>query len=303
MRVGAAPARVAGGRSSEGLVWLTAGDVILGSRVAVAEHTIELAGTPVFYRRAPDAATTVLYLHSAPTSSDDWLPFLERSGGLAPDLLGFGRSGKGGNLVYTLPAYARFLESVLRAAGVERVTVVGHGWGAAIGLAFAQRHPEQIERLVILDAVPLLDDFRWPKLIRGLQRPAVGELAMGSVNRRLLARALRAGTVNPEAWTDERVELVWEQFDQGTQRAILRLHRSVDAAGLAAAGDQLGALRRPALVVWGEQDPWLAPSLGQAYTRRLPQAELELVTGAGHWPWLDQPWVIERVTDFARGGG
>jgi pimeloyl-ACP methyl ester carboxylesterase len=281
---------------------LTPADVILGDRVAVAEHTIELAGAPVFYRHAPVEDPTPLYLHSVPTSSDDWLPFLERSGGLAPDLLGFGRSSKAGNLDYDLPAYVRFLEAFLRATEVERVSLVGHGWGAAVGLAFAQRHPDRVARLVLIDAVPLLDGFSWPRVIRHLRRPAVGELLMGAITRPLLARGLRAGARDPAAWPDERVRDVWEQFDQGTQRAILRLHRSIDPAGLAAAGAQLDQLDVPVLVLWGERDPWLDSRFAAAYAARLPDAKAELVTGAGHWPWLKEPAVIDRVVSFIRAG-
>jgi pimeloyl-ACP methyl ester carboxylesterase len=266
--------------------------------MGVDEHTIEVAGAPVFYRHAPSDGVTVLYLHSAPTSSDDWLPFLERTGGLAPDLLGFGRSSKAGFLDYTLPAYVEFLEAFLGATDAYTVNIVGHAWGAAFGLAFAQRHAQRIERIVIIDAVPLLDGFQWPPLVRRLRVPGFGELLMGSVNQWLLARTLRGASESPEAWPDERIATVYQQFDQGTQRAILRLHRSIEPSGLGAAGGDLTELWAPALVVWGEHDPWLDPSLADAYARRLPRAELDRVPDAGHWPWLDQPSVIERVTAF-----
>lgn len=264
----------------------------------VDEHTIEVAGEPVFYRYAPSPGATVLYLHSAPTSSDDWIPFLERSGGLAPDLLGFGRSSKAGYLEYTLPAYVDFLEQFLAAVDVHNLTLVGHGWGAAIGLAFAQRHTDRVERIAIIDAVPLLDGFRWPAVVRRLRLPGIGELLMGSVNQWLLARTLRGASASPGAWSDERIAAVYQQFDQGTQRAILRLHRSSQPSGLAAAGSDLSELWAPTLVIWGSRDPWLAPSLAEAYARQLPRAEPVLVADAGHWPWLDQPGVIERVTAF-----
>lgn len=267
--------------------------------MGVDEHTIEVAGAPVFYRHAPCAGATVLYLHSAPTSSDDWLPFLERTGGLAPDLLGFGRSSKAGFLEYTLAAYVDFLERFLAATdGYNNLAIVGHGWGAAIGLVFAQRHPDRVERIAVVDAVPLFDGFSWPPLVRRLRRRGIGELLMGSVNQRLLARTLRAGSASPAAWPDARVAAVYEQFDQGTQRAILRLHRFTDAPTLAAAGGDLDQLWAPTLVVWGELDPWLDPSLADGYAQRLPRVELARVAAAGHWPWLDQPAVIERVTAF-----
>jgi pimeloyl-ACP methyl ester carboxylesterase len=269
--------------------------------VGVDEHTIEVAGADVFYRRAPAHDTEVLYLHSVPTSSDDWRAPLAVSGGVAPDLPGFGRTGKAGNLDYALPAYATFIERFLTALDVDRVALVGHGWGAAMGLIFAQRHPERVTRLAIVDAIPLLPGFEWPGMVRWWRQPGIGELLMGSVTRWLLARLLRHGSANPAAWSDARVAAVWDQFDQGTQRAILRLLRSVDEGALAAAGADLDSLEIPALVVWGDQDPWLAPRFADAYGRRLCDATVEHVAGAGHWPWLEDPAVGRRVAEFAAG--
>lgn len=264
----------------------------------VDEHTIEIAGAPVFYRRAAAGGAPVVYLHSVPTSSDDWVGALERTGGLAPDLPGFGRSGKGGHLEYSLPAYVEFLAGFLDAVPVGRPALVGHGWGAAIALAFAQRFPDRATRLVLVNAVPLLTGFSWPGPVRRVLRPGLGELWMGAINQRRLAKLLRSGAADPAAWSDERIAAIWTQFDQGTQRAFLRLHRSIDPAGLAAAGSELARVTQPSLVVWGDADPWLDAAFAEVYAQRLAHGELELVTGAGHWPWLDQPAVLERISAF-----
>jgi pimeloyl-ACP methyl ester carboxylesterase len=266
--------------------------------VRVDEHTIEVAGSPVFYRSAAVSGTPALYLHGIPTSSDDFVAFLERSGGVAPDLIGFGRSTKAGNLDYTLESQADFVQELLGALRLDRVQLVVHGWGAAGGLIFAQRHPERVERLVVCNALPLLEGFSWHRQGRLWRRPVLGELAMGSVNRWLLARTLRQGTVGQDAWPEDRIDAVWAQFDQGTQRAILRLHRDGGEPQLAAAGAELEQLRMPALVIWGEADPWFAATHGETYASRLPNAELRRIPDAGHWPWLDQPGVIELVAAF-----
>jgi pimeloyl-ACP methyl ester carboxylesterase len=266
--------------------------------VRVDEHTIEIAGAPIVYRSAPWTGTPVLYLHSAPTSSEDWLPYLERTGGIAPDLPGFGHSAKGGQLEYTLEAYERFLGALLDGVGIEQLQVVGHGWGAAIALRFCRRQPERVQRMVLIDAVPLLEGFRWPGFVRLFRSRVLGELIMGSVNRRLLSRFLRRGSATADAWPESRIDAVWEQFDQGTQRAILRLQRSLDDDALAAAGEGLEQLTQPTLIVWGELDPWLDPAFALAYGERLPSAEVELISGAGHWPWLDRPDVIETIAAF-----
>jgi pimeloyl-ACP methyl ester carboxylesterase len=276
---------------------------------SVSDHTDDLSGLPVFWRSAPppnsassaapasaDGATP-LYLHGVPTNSDDWLPFLERTGGLAPDLPGFGRSGKPGHFDYSIAGYADFLERFLDLVGVEHVSLVVHDWGA-VGLAFAQRHPERIERLVVINAVPFLPGYRWHRVARVWRTPLLGELVMGSTGRYTLGRASEESNVTPgplgEAWLDT----VLDHFDQGTQRAILRLYRSSPPDVLAAAGADLNLLEMPALVVWGAQDPYIPARFGLEYARVLPNAELVELPDAGHIPWLDRPDVIGRVTEF-----
>ena len=90
-------------------------------------------------------------------------------------------------------------------------------------------------------------------------------------------------------------EEIASHFDQGTQRAILRLYRSSPPDKLAAAGAELGSLTAPALVLWGTEDPYIPTTFASGYTAALGDAQLELVEGAGHWPWLDRPELVERV--------
>jgi pimeloyl-ACP methyl ester carboxylesterase len=266
--------------------------------VHVDEHTIELDGAPVFYRSAGESAEPVLYLHGSPTSSDDWVGMLERTGGIAPDLPGFGRTAKGGHLDYTLRGHADFIERLLAELEIERVTLVAHDWGAGGGLVFAQRHPDRIEKLALVDALPLLEGFEYGRAGRIWRTRGLGELAIGSVTRWVMKRELRRATVNEEIWTDERLRTAFDQFDQGTQRAVLRLHRATGPRELVARGLELGELEMPALVLWGEQDPWIAASWADAYAERLPNATAERAADAGHWPWLERPEVAERLAAF-----
>jgi pimeloyl-ACP methyl ester carboxylesterase len=266
----------------------------------IDERSGEIEGLPVFWRSAPPVdprAAPALYLHGVPTSSEDWLPFLARSGGIAPDLPGFGRSGKPGYLRFTIDEYALFIERFLDHLEVERVRLLVHDWGA-VGLAFAQRHPERVQRLVVTNAVPLLPGYRWHRTARIWRTPVLGELAMGATPRRVLKLSTRESNATPgplpEAWIDS----VLDHFDQGTQRAILRLYRSSPGDVLAAAGARLSRLDMPALVVWGTRDPYIPARFAREYARVLPGSELIELPDAGHWWWLDRPDAIGRVADF-----
>ncbi len=263
----------------------------------VDEHTITLNDSPVFYRSASAAGpSTPLFIHGVPTSSDDWTPLLERTGGIAPDLFGFGRSGKGGQLDYTPHALAGFLSALAAHLKLGQLDLVAHGWGIVAAARLAASDPHRVRRLVLISPPAVLPGWRWRWIQRAWRTPVLGELAMGSTTRLLLGRALRRASASPTAWPAQRVEEVWRQFDQGTQRAILRLHRAWTMERARALEAALTSLPMPALVIWGDTDPWCRPEVVQAFADLLPQARLERIPGAGHWPWLDVPDVAERVS-------
>ena len=241
----------------------------------------------VAWRAAPSEGTPVLWLHGVPDSGVIWEPFLAAAGGVAPDLPGFGASGKRADFPYSIEGYADFLEAFCAHLSLGRVRLVMHDWGA-VGLAFAQRHPERIERLVAIDVVPFVEGYRWHRVARLWRTKGVGELAMG-VSEPLLRRALAA----------EHAEAVLRHWDHGTQRAILRLYRSAPPDVLAAAGRQLGEIGAPALVAWGERDPYIAPRFGQALASALGDATFESVSGVGHWGWLESADLRDRIVRFA----
>jgi pimeloyl-ACP methyl ester carboxylesterase len=264
----------------------------------VAELSDEIAGLQVTWREAgsPSVEAPVLYVHGVPTNADLWLPFLERVGGYAPDLPGFGRSDKPADFDYSPTGYAKFLESYLEHVGVERYSLVVHDWGG-VGLALAQRAPERVRRLVVMDTVPLLPGYRWHRVARLWRTPVVGELTMGFTFRFGVRRAFRRIVSDPEA-ADRLTDLVWRHFDHGTQRAILRLYRSASPTALEQAGERLGEIVAPALVLWGERDPFIPREFAQRYADALGGQTTVNTISAGHWLWLDQPDVVDTVKRF-----
>jgi pimeloyl-ACP methyl ester carboxylesterase len=263
--------------------------------VEAVERVVEVAGLGVNLRRAGEVP--VLYVHGVPTASWDWLPLLERTGGVAPDLPGFGRSAKPADFDYSIPGYDRFLESFCEALGLERFSLVVHDWGA-LALALAQRLPERIERLVLFSCVPFLPGYRWHRIARIWRRPALGELFMGLSSKAAFRYLSRESNATPGPLPAEMIDRVWEHFDHGTQRAILRLYRSAPEDALARAGEHLNRVRCPTLILWPTKDPYIGEDFGEAYADALGgETTLEMVDG-GHWTWLDKPELIERTAEF-----
>jgi pimeloyl-ACP methyl ester carboxylesterase len=182
------------------------------------------------------------------------------------------------------------LERFCAHAELDRVRLVMHDWGV-VGLAFAQRAPERIERIVAIDVVPLLPGYRWHPIARAWRTPLLGEVAMGMSIGPVMRRVLPAGLAEP----------VLAAFDPGTQRAILRLYRASPPDVLAAAGARLGTIGAPALVLHGDRDRYIPPRFADGLAAALGDGRVEHVPGAGHWPWLDRPELVDRVVGFLRG--
>jgi len=267
----------------------------------VEERYVQVGPLRTFVRETLGEGTPTLFVHGNPTSSLDWVPFLKRLDGraLAPDLPCFGRSERPPRRRFdpTMNSYADFVERFLDARKIERYSLVVHDWGV-VGLMAALRDPERVERLVIVNAVPLLPGYRWHWVARIWRRRGVGELANATATERSARLQVRQARPGFQPMPEGFVEDFWPLWDRATRRAVLRLYRSADPEALAAAGLRLDRMTCPALVVWGMKDPYLPGRFGHAYADRLPKSELIELDSAGHWPWIDAPGAIERVVRF-----
>ena len=133
------------------------------------------------------AGDPIVFLHGNPTSSYLWrnvMPYLEGLGRcIAPDLIGMGDSEKlpdAGPHSYRFVEHRRYLDGLLKALGVmERVTLVVHDWGSALGFDWANRHRDRIKGIAYMEAIVRpLTWTEWPEAIQKLFhgfRSAAGE--------------------------------------------------------------------------------------------------------------------------------
>jgi pimeloyl-ACP methyl ester carboxylesterase len=267
---------------------------------AIEEGELRLDRVRVFYRRVPGDGTPVVYCHGNPTHGEDWLPFLERGGAaVAIDMPGWGRSDRpdAARFDYSMYGLSAFLERCLDELGVSRRKLVVHDWGG-LALIGAQRRPDLVEKLVVIDAVPLLPGYRWHWVAQIWRRRPWGELANATTTRWGMERTLRQACGDRSPMPSEFVDMVWRHWNRGTSNAVLSLYRHADPDRLAAAGRNLGKLTCPSLIVWGDRDPYLPTRFAESYASALPSAKLQVVPAAGHWPWIDDARVMDDVLKF-----
>lgn len=267
----------------------------------VQEAEVVVDGVRAFYRRVPGDGVPVVYCHGNPTHSEDWLAFMQQGHGpsIAIDMPGWGRSDRPdpADFDYSMYGLSAFLESCLEQLGVGRRKLVVHDWGG-LALIGAQQRPELVEKLVVIDSVVLLPGYKWHWVAKIWRRRGLGEFFMATTTRAGAALILRQASGKPGGMPPEFVDMIWKYLDKGTKRAILRLYRHADLDRLVAAGENLGKLDCPALVVWGEKDPYTPGEWGEAFAKALPHADADIRHDVGHWPWIDDPSIIDRVVNF-----
>jgi pimeloyl-ACP methyl ester carboxylesterase len=266
----------------------------------IEEGELRLDGVRVFYRLVAGEGTPTVYCHGNPTHGEEWLPLLERGGpAIAIDMPGWGRSDRPdpARFDYSMYGLSAFLERCLEELGVERRKLVVHDWGA-LALIGAQRRPDLVERLVVINAVPLLPGYRWHWVAQIWRRRPLGELANATTTKASMALTLRQAGGDRTPMPPEFVDLIWSRWDRGTRAATLALYRHADPDRLAQAGRDLNQLTCPSLVLWGDHDPYLPSRFGDAYAATLPNSHLEIVPAAGHWPLIDDPSLATRIHSF-----
>ena len=116
---------------------------------------VEVLGSKMHYVEEGQGETIVL-LHGNPTSSYLWrniIPTLAKTHRvIAPDLIGMGKSDKP-ELDYMFQDHSKYFKAFLKAVDVKNVTLVFHDWGGAIGLDYYRGAPDNVKRLVIMEAV------------------------------------------------------------------------------------------------------------------------------------------------------
>ena len=232
---------------------------------------------------------------------------------IAIDLPGFGQSDKPA-LEYTIDVFVKAVSDLMASEGVPRAAVRGVSMGGRVALGLALEAAEQVERLILVDALGVGPPRR-VLAYRVLLTRGLGELTLSGT-----ARALRR--MNPATirrfwgwYLNRRVDTILSDqriADHGVllskpeyRAAYLSALRSI--AGLRSLRDgvvveaRLAELRMPTLLVWGRHDHIFPASHAESARKRLPHGRVEIFEDSGHTPQMEEPDRFNRlVLEFLR---
>jgi pimeloyl-ACP methyl ester carboxylesterase len=123
----------------------------------------------------------------------------------------------------------------------------------------------------------------------------LGELFMASTTKAGMRLLLRHG--NPRGLPPQYFDHVYQTFDRGTKRAVLKLYRNTRNTedGAQQFATALRPLDLPALIVWGAHDPYIPVAFAERQREVFPRAEIRILPGSGHWPFADDPDSVAQV--------
>jgi pimeloyl-ACP methyl ester carboxylesterase len=254
-----------------------------------------------------DGGTPLVFIHGWSSNWQSWLltipAFMATHRCIALDLPGFGGSAMPAEPI-SIQGYARTVDAMCAALGVDRVAVVGNSMGGFVGAELALAFPTRVERLVLVSAAGIsiteipARPVRAAAAMFAMAPPRLARLDRTIAKRPRLRRAAMQGVVRyPEKLSAALAyELMLGSGKPGFVPAF-------DALTSYDFKDRLAEIEIPVLLVWGEND-MLVPVVDSSRYQRMigPNARRVIFSDTGHVPMIERPSRFhELLSEFLAG--
>lgn len=274
-----------------------------------ATHSVELDGGRISYVDLGSGEPAALFVPGLGAQWRVWarnLPAIAtRRRAIAVDLPGFGGSEVGTSPV-SIRGYAEVLDRFCDRLGLDRVVVVGNSMGGFVAAEFALLAPDRVSGLVLVDAVGMVPTraeisrglpFLWSTVLLGNRVAAAGRriAARPGLRRAALSRVVHDPTAIPADLTYWALLAAPGPSSRSALKATLS-YLTEDWE------ERVGAIDRPTLIIWGEDDALIPIRHAYEYKRRIPEARIVRLPRAGHIPMVEQPERFnEALLEFLDG--
>jgi 2-hydroxy-6-oxonona-2,4-dienedioate hydrolase len=250
-------------------------------------YPFEVNGVATRVLESGAGATPVVMVHGTGGRADRWVRNLDALGAAgyrayALDLPGHGFAAKGARAECSVPAYRRMLAGFLDAIDARTAVIVGTSLGGHVVASYAVEHPQRVNGVVLVGSMGLIP----------IGAEARGRIQAGANNQTKEGVATKFQRVI----FDQRLvtpDMIEEEFrvnnSPGAKESFAQLGKYIaEKLDDAVVGERLAATRIPALLVWGDQDRTVAPSVGEAAHKLLPGSRLVILEGAAHTPYYEK---------------
>jgi haloalkane dehalogenase len=270
----------------------------------VALSQVSVLNSTMAYREAGDPeAPVVLFLHGNPTSSYIWrkiLPLVAPVAHcIAPDLIGFGQSGKP-DIEYRFADHVRYLDAFLDRVGISSAFIVAHDWGSGLAFHLAARRPEFIRGLAFMEFIrpmPSWNDFHVDAIetFQKFRTPGVGEEMILRSNA-FVEEILPAGIVRK--LTEEEMSVYRAPFPTPeSRRPTWRFPNELPIAGEPAdvysiiekAHRALVESSYPKLLFVGKPGTLISPAFAKSFAKGLKNCRVVQLESGLHFLQEDHP--------------
>ena len=275
----------------------------------------DINGLKLHYVKAGAGKQTILFLHGFPEFWYQWknqlAEFSKDRTAVAFDQRGYNLSSKPEKAEhYAVPYIVADIRAMFEKFGTtpaNKGILVAHDWGGVVAWAFAIRHPEYLDRLVIINAPhpgvfarelqsnpaqqkasAYMDFFRSPQ----------AEVGLSANNYAQLQNAVFRASSRPELFSDEDRKMYLAAWSQpGALTGGLNWYRAVpqrETNLAAAAGLDSLIVNVPTLVIWGERDTALLTSNLAGLEKYVPQLTIKRIPDGTHWVVHEEPDLVNQ---------
>jgi pimeloyl-ACP methyl ester carboxylesterase len=280
------------------------------ARAGTDGEYIALSDGIVHYEASgPEGAPSVVFIHGITIPCVVWdsnFPTVADAGYRAVryDLYGRGYSDRLRGIRYDTDLFDRqLLELVGKLKVKTPLTLVGFSLGGEISVIFAERHPELVKGLILVDPggfpIPMTAG---EKLLLNLERlPGVGEYLIRLFGEKMSNPDNQGSDLYDQALLPGYVRrLKGDERYKGTLYAWLSTIRHFPRE-LESSYRAVGDSRKPVLLVWGKEDRVLPFATSEKVRAAIPQAELLAVEQAGHASHYEKSAVVNAaILSFLR---
>ena len=279
------------------------------SETAISHHYANVNGIRLHYAEAGSGDNLVILLHGFPEFWYSWRHQLAALGRsfhvVAPDLRGYNLSDKPARVEdYRIEVLVEDVVELINYFGANKASIVAHDWGAAVGWAVAQKYPERVSKLAVLQVPPAAvwrKNISVRQLLRSwymffFQLPRIPEWALSRKHFSALDRTFKENVGRKGTFSDTDVELYKEALSQpGALTGAINYYRAnvprmmlprrQKPTAVPKGGEEADRrFRVPTLFILGEQDFAILPATVRGIEAYMAAPYREVrIADSGHW--------------------